>query len=73
MHGFSEDQRAGLRRLASHLDDLEPRAHEHFEAEIRLIGRLPREERAARWRSLPLAKPLTGQELESAERLLLSP
>ena len=41
-------------------------------AEIRLIGRLPREARAARWRSLSFAKPLTGQELESAERLLLS-
>ena len=30
-----------------------------------------REERVARWRSLSFAKPLTGQELESAERLLL--
>jgi Protein of unknown function (DUF3106) len=69
---FSEDQRAGLRRLASRLDDLDARAHERLETEIRLIGRLPREERPARWRSLSFAKPLTGQELASAERLLLS-
>ena len=69
---FSDDQRAGLRRLASRLDDLDSRAYERLETEIRLIGRLPREARAARWRSLSFAKPLTGQELESAERLLLS-
>lgn len=68
---FSEDQRAGLRRLASRFDDLDMRAHERLETEIRLIGRLPREERPARWRSLSFAKPLTGQELASAERLLL--
>jgi hypothetical protein len=68
---FGEDQRAGLRRLASRLDDLDARAHERLVAEIRLIGRLPGEERAARWRSLSFAKPLTGQELASAERLLL--
>lgn len=69
---FSEDQRAGLRRLASRLDDLDSRAHERLETEIRLIGRLPREARAARWRSLSFTRPLTGQELASAERLLLS-
>jgi len=70
---FSEDQRAGLRRLASRLDDLDARSTERLEAEIRLIGRLPKEARVARWRSLPFAKPLTGQELASAERLLLKP
>ena len=69
---FTEDQRAGLRRLASRLDELDARAHERLESEIRLIGRLPGRQRAARWRALPFAKPLTGQELESAERLLLS-
>ncbi len=69
---FTEDQRAGLRRLASRLDDLDARAQERLAADIRLIGRLPREERAARWRALSFAKPLTGQELASAERLLLS-
>lgn len=69
---FSEDQRAGLRRLASRLDDLDERAYDRLESEIRLIGRLPEEQRAARWRALSFSKPLTGQELASAERLLLS-
>lgn len=69
---FSEDQRAGLRRLASRMDELDSRAHDRLESEIRLIGRLPKEQRAARWRALPFAKPLTGQEFASAERLLFS-
>jgi hypothetical protein len=69
---FSDDQGAGLRRLASRLDDLDSRAHDRLESEIRLIGRLPKEQRAVRWRALSFAKPLTGQELTSAERLLLS-
>jgi len=72
VHDFSEDQRAGLRRLASRMDELDSRAHDRLESEIRLIGRLPKEQRAARWRLLPFTKPLTGQELASAERLLLS-
>jgi hypothetical protein len=69
---FSDQQQAGLRRLASRLDEMDARAHDRLEAEIRLIGRLPAAQRVARWRALPFAKPLTGQELESAERLLLS-
>jgi hypothetical protein len=69
---FSEDQRAGLRRLASRIDDLDARAHDRLESEIRFIGRLPKEQRASRWRALPFARSLTGQESASAERLLLS-
>jgi hypothetical protein len=69
---FSEEQLAGLRRLASRLDEYDPRAHERLEAEIRIVSQLPKSERVERWRALPFAKPLTGQELESAERLLLS-
>ena len=69
---FSEDQRAGLRRLASRMNEFDSRAHDRLESEVRLIGRLPKEQRAARWRALPFTKPLTGQELASAERLLLS-
>jgi hypothetical protein len=72
VHDFSEDQRAGLRRLASRMDELDSRAHDRLESEIRLIGHLPKEQRVARWRVLPFARPLTGQELASAERLLLS-
>lgn len=69
---FSDEQQAGLRRLASRLDETDARSHERLESEIRLIGRLPKPQRAARFRALPFAAPLTGQELESAERLLLS-
>ncbi len=69
---FSDEQQVGLRRLASRLDEVDARAHDRLETEIRLIGRLPKSERVARWRALPFAKPLTGQELESAEHLLLS-
>ena len=72
VRGFSENQRAGLRRLASRMDELDARAHDRLEAEIRLIGRLPKEQRTQRWRVLPFSRPLTGQELESAEALLLS-
>ncbi len=69
---FSDEQRAGLRRLASRLDEMDARTHDRLESEIRLIGRLPRDQRVARWRALPFAKPLTGQEMEGAERLLRS-
>lgn len=69
---FNAEQQVGLRRLASRLGDMDPRTLDRLEAEIRLIGRLPKGQRVARWRALPFAAPLTGQELESAERLLLS-
>jgi hypothetical protein len=69
---FSEEQRAGLRRIASRMDDLDARARDRLESEIRLIGRLPQEQRVPRWRALPFARSLTGQETASAERLLLS-
>ena len=69
---FTEEQQVGLRRLASRLDEVDARSHDRLESEIRLIGRLPMSQRVARWRGLPFAKPLTGQELESAERLLRS-
>jgi hypothetical protein len=69
---FSDVQQVGLRRLSSRLDEVDARAHDRLESEIRLIGRLPKSQRVAQWRALPFAKPLTGQELESAERLLMS-
>jgi hypothetical protein len=53
------------------MDDLNASAHDRLVGEIRTIGGLPKEQRAARWRALSFAKPLTGQELASAERLLL--
>lgn len=69
---FSDEQQVGLRRLASRLDEVDAKTHDRLEAEIRLIGLLPQAQRVARWRALPFARPLTGQEFESAERLLLS-
>jgi len=69
---FSPEQQVGLRRLASRLDEMDAKTHDRLEAEIRLIGRLPKGQRVARWRALSFAHPLTGQELESAERLLMS-
>lgn len=72
VHDFTEDQRAGLRRLASRMDEVDARTQDRLQTEIRLIARLPKEQRAGRWRALPFARPLTGQELASAERLLLS-
>ncbi len=69
---FNAAQQVGLRRLASRLGEMDPRTLDRLEAEIRLIGRLPKNQRIARWRALPFAAPLTGQELESAERLLVS-
>jgi hypothetical protein len=72
VRGFSEDQRAGLRRLASRIDELDARARDRLESEIRLIGLLPTAQRVSRWRALPFARSLTGQETASAESLLLS-
>lgn len=69
---FTPEQQVGLRRLASRLGEMDAKTNDRLEAEIRLIGRLPKAQRVARWRALPFAQPLTGQELESAERLLQS-
>jgi hypothetical protein len=54
------------------MDELDARAHDRLESEIRLIGLFPKEQRTQRWRALSFAQPLTGQELESAGGLLLS-
>jgi hypothetical protein len=70
--GLTEEERAGLRRLASRLAELEPKAARRLESDVRTIGLAPREERPDRWRALPFAETLTGQERESAEKLLLS-
>lgn len=69
---LTEDERAGLRRLASRLAELEPKSARRLESDVRTIGLAPHEERSARWRALPFAETLTGQERESAEKLLLS-
>ncbi len=70
--GFSPVEKADLRRLASRLADLEGRKRSRLAAEIRALSGLPPAERRARWRTLPFARGLTGQELETGEKLLLS-
>jgi hypothetical protein len=69
---LAEEERAGLRRLASRVTELDPKSARRLESDVRTIGLAQREERAACWRALPFAQTLTGQERESAERLLLS-
>jgi hypothetical protein len=70
--GFSPVEKAGLRRLATRLADLNERLLARLEAEIRTLSRLPPRERRVRWRALPFARDLTGQELAAGEKLLLS-
>jgi hypothetical protein len=69
--GFSPVEKAGLRRLATRLDDLDKRRLARLATEIRALSRLPPQERRIRWRALPFAKGLTGQELAAGENLLL--
>jgi hypothetical protein len=69
--GFSSGEKAGLRRLASRLAEIDGRRRKRLEAEIRAVAVLPASERRTRWRALPFAGSLTGQELESGEKLLL--
>lgn len=69
---LSEDERAGLRRLAARLTELDAKSVRRLESDVRTIGLAPRAERPGRWRALPFAQGLTGQELASAEKLLLS-
>jgi hypothetical protein len=70
--GFSPVEKAGLRRLASRLAEMDGRKRSRLAAEIKALSALPPAERRARWRALPFAHGLTGQELETGEKLLLS-
>jgi hypothetical protein len=70
--GFSQNEKAGLRRLASRLAEITDRRRTRLDSEIRAIAGLPASERPARWRALPFVRSLTGQELQGGERLLLS-
>ncbi len=68
---LSPEELAGLRRLASRLAELDARRLERVTLEIRQVGLEPdSEKREARWRALPFAKNLTGQELTAADKLL---
>jgi len=71
LSGFSPDERAGLRRLAARIAELDEKRRSRLVAEIRAIANAPRAERPWRWRASPFARTLTGQEVASGERLLL--
>lgn len=68
---FTPEEKAGLRRLASRLVELDEKRRARLAADIRALDRFPARERRARWRALPFARGLTGQEVASAEKLLL--
>jgi len=70
---LTPEERAGLRRLAARLSELEPARRARLEADLRAIVAGPAAERVGRFRALPFARGLTGQEEEAAERLLLLP
>jgi len=70
--GFSPGEKAGLRRLASRLAEIKDRPRARLAADIRALAGLSPPERRVRWRALPFARTLTGQEFESGEKLLLS-
>jgi len=69
---LSVEERAGLRRLGARLAELDGKRLARLDGELVAIARAPRRERADRFRQNAFAKTLTGQELASAEKLLLS-
>ncbi|HQR47661.1 MAG TPA: DUF3106 domain-containing protein, partial [Thermoanaerobaculia bacterium] len=69
---FTPDERAGLRRLGGRLADLDEKRRARLAAELRALERYPARDRGWRWRALPFARGLTGQEVASGEKLLLS-
>ena len=70
--GFTPDEKGGLRRFAGRLTELDEKRRARLTAEIRALDRLPERERRARWRTLPYVRGLTGQEVASGEKVLLS-
>ncbi len=69
--GFSPDEKAGLRRLAGRIADLDPKKRTHLSADLQALSKAPPAERRLRWRALPFSRTLTGQEVDSGEKLLL--
>jgi len=70
--GFTPEEKSGLRRIVSRLVELDEKRRARVSADIRALARYPARERRTRWRSLPFARGLTGQEIASGEKLLLS-
>jgi hypothetical protein len=73
VHGFAPDEKAGLKRLAARLSEMDEKRRARFESEVRAMTRLGASDRRLIWRSHPFVRTLTGQEIASGEKLLLLP
>jgi hypothetical protein len=71
VRGFTPDEKAGLKRLAARLSEMDEKHLARFESEVRAMTRLGASERRLKWRLHPFVRTLTGQEIASGERLLL--
>lgn len=70
LKGFTEEDFAGLRRLASRFAELDVKRRDKLKADVRAISASPPDKRASRWQALPFSKGLTGQENTVAEHLV---
>jgi hypothetical protein len=73
VRGFTLGEKAGLKRLAARLSEMDEKRRARFESEVRAMSRLAPPDRRLKWRSHPFVQTLTGQEIASGERLLLPP
>jgi hypothetical protein len=71
VRGFTPDEKAGLKRLAARLSEMNEKSLARFESEVRAMKRLDAADRRLRWRAHPFVRTLTGQEIASGEKLLL--
>ena len=71
VRGFTSDEKAGLKRLAARLSEMDEKRLARFESEVRAMTRLGESDRRLKWRSHPFVGTLTGQEIASGEKLLL--
>jgi DNA-directed RNA polymerase specialized sigma24 family protein len=70
VRGWSEETAGGLRPLAGRLDAMRDDARNALASSLRAMRELPAAERLRRFRVLPFAQALTGQERAAAEALL---
>ena len=70
VRGWSEETAGGLRPLAGRLDAMRDDARNALASSLRAMRELPTAERLRRFRALPFAQALTGQERAAAEALL---
>jgi hypothetical protein len=71
VRGFTPGEKAGLKRLAARLSEMNEKSLARFESEVRAMTRLGASDRRLKWRSHPFVRTLTGQEIASGEKLLL--